>query len=128
MRAKRLIVAVSAVFILFTSIASSGVGRDPAGTAFTYQGRLLEDENAANGVYDLRFTLYDSETAGSQVGSPIERTGVTVEGGLVTVDLDFGPVADGNALWLEVAVRPAGTGTYTVLAPRQRLRPEPQAL
>ncbi len=128
MCAKRLIVGVSAVFILFTSIALSGVGRDPAGTAFTYQGRLLEDENAANGVYDLRFTLYDSETAGSQVGSPIERTGVTVEGGLVTVDLDFGSVADGNALWLEVAVRPAGTGTYTVLAPRQRLRPEPQAL
>ena len=30
------------------------------GTAFTYQGRLLENSSPASGAYDLRFTLYDS--------------------------------------------------------------------
>jgi hypothetical protein len=28
------------------------------GTAFTYQGRLNEGANPANGIYDLRFTIW----------------------------------------------------------------------
>jgi len=128
MCAKRLFVAGAAVLIVSISIAPAGSNRAPAGTAFTYQGRLVEDGNAANGDSDLRFTLYDAATGGTQVGTAIERPGVTVEGGLVTEDLDFGAVAGADALWLEVAVRPSGSGAYTALTPRQRLRPEPQAL
>ena len=33
------------------------------GTAFTYQGRLMDGEVAAEGTYDLRFTLYDADGA-----------------------------------------------------------------
>ena len=32
------------------------------GTAFTYQGRLNVGTNGANGVYDLRFALFDAVT------------------------------------------------------------------
>ena len=37
------------------------------GTAFTYQGRLLEGTNLANGSHDLRFILFDVD----QFGFPI---------------------------------------------------------
>src|SRR6266511_3552092 len=30
------------------------------GTAFTYQGRLAEGSSLASGIYDFRFTIYDS--------------------------------------------------------------------
>lgn len=35
---------------------------------FTYQGRLDEAGTPANGLYDLRFAVYDAETGGSAVG------------------------------------------------------------
>jgi hypothetical protein len=99
------------------------------GTAFTYQGRLTEDGAPANGPYDFRFTLYNSETGGSQVGSTISWGDVSVDNGLFTVRVDFGNVFDGTALWLEVAVRPgASTDDYTVLDPRQPLTATPYAL
>ena len=43
------------------------------GTAFTYQGRLLNDNKAADGVYDLAFSLYDDPNVivGNQVGGTI---------------------------------------------------------
>ncbi len=102
----------------------------PLGTAFTYQGRLVDDGNPANGVYDLRFTLYDAEVGGSAVGSPITLDDVTIADGLFTVQLDFGSSAfTGGARWLQVEIRPGdSTGTYTVLSPRQPLTATPYAL
>ncbi len=100
------------------------------GTAFTYQGRLVDGGNPANGVYDLRFTLYDAPVGGSAVGSPITVDDVAVADGLLTVQLDFGGDAfNGDARWLQVEVRPGNsTGTYTVLSPRQALTATPYAL
>ena len=46
------------------------------GTAFTYQGRLADGGNPANGVYDFQFELYDAETNGVQVGSPVAGPGL----------------------------------------------------
>jgi hypothetical protein len=37
------------------------------GTTFTYQGRLADTGSAANGVYDLRFALYDALSGGAQM-------------------------------------------------------------
>src|SRR5262245_66142100 len=47
--------------------AQSGVGTAAVGAAFTYQGRLTDGGSLANGAYDLRFILYDSEVGGAQV-------------------------------------------------------------
>jgi len=98
------------------------------GTTFTYQGRLSDGGNPANGVYDFQFKLYDAATGGTQVGSTVTKTNVSVTDGLFSVQLDFGAVFDGTALWLEVAVRPSGSGSYTTLSPRQALTAAPYAL
>lgn len=101
----------------------------PAGTAFTYQGRLEDGGSPATGSYDFEFRLFDGAAGGAQVGGTVERPGVVVAGGLFTVDLDFGPGAfTGSARWLEVAVRPAGGGAFTTLSPRQRTNGAPYGI
>jgi len=102
----------------------------PMGTAFTYQGRLADGGVPANGDYDSRFELYDAETDGSQVGDTVFEDDVTVANGLFTVQVDFGTdIFAGDALWLEVGVRPGdSTGAYTTLDPRQELTPVPYAI
>jgi hypothetical protein len=105
------------------------VAAAPSGTAFTYQGRLLQSGVPGEAAVDLRFQLFDAETEGTAVGAPIEATDIVPSGGLFSVPLDFGPLPFlGEAVWIEASVREAGTGDYTVLSPRQRLRPTPYAL
>jgi hypothetical protein len=88
------------------------------GTAFTYQGYLSEGQNPANGLFDLTFSLYDDPEVGNQVGITISKT-ISLTDGLFSVELDFGSVLDGTALWLEIRVRPAGdTEPYSTLLPR----------
>src|SRR5438876_148744 len=87
-----------------------------AGTAFTYQGSLNQSGSPANGSYDFTFKLYDALTSGNQVGSTVSASSVTVSNGLYSASLDFGTSAfQGDARWLEIAVRTAGGGAYTTL-------------
>lgn len=63
------------------------------------------------------------------MGTALTNAVTPVANGLFTVTLDFGAgVFDGNARWLEIAVRPAGGGAFTLLTPRQPLAPAPHAL
>ena len=113
---------------LLTSFAPDIVA-SPAGTAFTYQGRLTSAGQPANGSYDLRFTLYDAANDGGQVGSPVTNAPVTVTNGNFTVLLDFGAVFNGDARWLEIGLRTNGSGSsYTILSARQPLTPSPYAV
>jgi hypothetical protein len=100
------------------------------GTAFTYQGRLNTVGGAANGSYDLTFTVYDSTNEpGTIVAGPLTNSAVSVSNGLFTVTLDFlGGVFDGNPRWLEIGVRSNGAGIFTTLSPRQALLPAPYAI
>jgi hypothetical protein len=101
----------------------------PVGTGFTYQGYLDDGGSPADGLYDFQFTLFDAGAAGTQVGSTVSLSPVTVSDGLFTVELDFGQSAfGGGARWLEITVRPSGGGAYTTLSPRQELSPAPSAL
>ena len=100
----------------------------PIGTSFTYQGKLQKDAAAYTGTADMLFRLYDDPAAGNVVGGDVTLVGVTVNDGLFTVDLDFGDVFDGSALWLEVQVLTPGEADYTTLAPRQALAAAPYAL
>ncbi len=102
----------------------------PVGTAFTYQGELLQGGSPANGKFDFRFRLFDAATGGSQVGPTVTKNDVQVTNGRFTVMLDFGANAfTGNARWLEIEVRPGGSsGSYTRLSPRQSISPVPYAL
>jgi hypothetical protein len=95
--------------------------------AFTYQGRLVDGGQSANGSYDMQFRLGDAATSGNYVAGPITNAPVLVSNGLFTVTLDFGAsVFDGSARWLEIGVRTNGSGgPYMLLSPRQALTTTP---
>jgi len=103
----------------------------PLGMAFAYQGRLLDANNAADGLYDFEFKLFDAADAGVQQGSTIDVNDVDVIDGYFTVELDFGGVFNGDRRWLEVGVR-AGEledpNAYTALSARQEVTATPYAL
>jgi hypothetical protein len=99
-------------------------------TAFTYQGKLTEAGNPANGTYDLQFKLFDALAGGSQVGTTLVREDVPVANGVFTTSLDFGAAAfPGADRWLEISVRPGvSTGVFTALSPLQPLTATPYAV
>jgi N-acetylneuraminic acid mutarotase len=98
--------------------------------AFTYQGHLLSNGAAAQGLFDVRFTLFADQASGTAVAGPVTNLNVTVTAGLFTTPVDFGTnIYDGTPYWLELAVRPGGAADpFTALAPRQALTPVPYAL
>jgi hypothetical protein len=100
------------------------------GTAFTYQGQLRSNSTPVTGSCDFQFSLFDAATGGVQIGAPQTISTVAVSNGLFTVNLDFGTgVFEGAARWLSIDVRcPAGSGSYTLLSPRQALTAVPYAL
>jgi hypothetical protein len=104
----------------------------PVGTVWTYQGRLMDANSAADGEYDFTFKLFDDPNVvdSNQVGNDVNVPDVDVTDGYFTVELDFGgDVFDGDARWLEVGVRPGDSnGVYTALSPRTELTPVPYAL
>ena len=96
-------------------------------TTFTYQGRLDLNGSPANGQFDLRFELFETLAGGGSRIDPSEASNVAVSNGLFVAQVDFGPLAD-KAYWMEIGVRPAGSGSpFTLLNPRQRLTPTPYA-
>lgn len=114
---------------LLLSSSLSRMVADPLASAFTYQGVMEKDGQVLQGPHDLEFRLYDAAILGAQVGPTVPRAGLVLEKGLVLTALDFGASAfDGQARWLEIAVRPSGGETFAVLAPRQALLAAPYAL
>jgi len=125
-------IAIVAVAVLVNAgIATArGVQSAPAallGTSFSYQGYLQDADGPVDDTCDFRLSLWDDLSAGSQVGSTLELTGETVSDGLFTIDLDFGAIFDGTALWLQVGVKCSGDPDFTDLTPRQALNPTPYA-
>lgn len=125
---KRLFSNHSTSPIAALALFAASVAAQPVGTAFTYQGRLSDRGVPANGQYDFTFTLYNAASAGTAVSSPVATNAVAVSNGLFTVSLDFGSAFDGSALWLEIAVRTNGPGSFISLAPRPALTASPYAL
>ncbi|HEX8267739.1 MAG TPA: tail fiber domain-containing protein [Pyrinomonadaceae bacterium] len=97
-------------------------------TAFTYQGKLTDNISAANVTYDLQFALYDALTGGNQVGTTQTHTGVMLNRGIFTVDLDFGSQFPGADRWLEISVKKSSDSSYTTLVPRQKISSVPYAV
>ncbi len=80
-------------------------------TAFTYQAHLMDAGASANGNYDIQFALKNALTAGATVGTPQAVSPVAAVNGIFTVTLDFGSAPfDGGDRWVELGVRPAGSG------------------
>jgi hypothetical protein len=99
------------------------------GTAFTYQGQLNDGGNPANGIYDLRFGVYDAVTNGNAISGSLTNSALAVSNGLFTATLNFGPgIFTGTNYWLDIAVRATGMLNFTTLFPRQPLLPVPYAI
>lgn len=116
--------------VLALSLLNPGLSNALAqGTAFTYQGRLDDGNAPANGIYDLRFALYDEAGGGVLRGGPVTNNAIVASAGLFTMTLNFGAdVFNGAPCWLELAVRTNGSGPFTLLKPRQLLTPAPYAV
>lgn len=120
---------MSKVLLTAAFVVSLCVGVKGQVTEFTYQGSLKDGANAAEGMYDLEFALFDSLAGGAQIGMTQTRAGTAVSKGIFSVKLDYGAAAfTGPDRYLEVRVRPAGGGSYTALTPRQRITSTPFAI
>lgn len=97
-------------------------------SAFSYQGKLVDNSSPANGSYDFQFKLFDALTGGTQQGSTFTVNGVTVTGGIFTVNLDFGGNFPGTDRFLEISVKQTSGSTFTMLSPRQQVTSTPYAI
>ena len=121
----------------FSVLVIATVGAQAQTTAFTYQGRLSDAANPANGAYQIKFYLFDAAAGGNQVGSTLTFDGagsnpaaVQVTNGVFTVRLNFGanPLTSGASRYLEISVKKSSDPGYTTLAPRQELTSAPYAV
>lgn len=117
----KIFVQILALFTLFSTACAQG-------TAFTYQGLLMDGANAATGVYDLRFELYDAASEGTQWGNALTNSATGITNGSFTVTLDFGNQFPGANRWLEIGVRTNGATAFVTLAPRQAITPTPYSI
>jgi len=115
--------------LFFCGFPSVALHAGPVGTAFLYQGRLIDESKAARDQYDFRSALYDAGTGSNRIGPWVTNAPVAVSKGLFTITLDFGTnIFNGTAYWLEIGVRATGSlSDFTTLAPRQSLAPSPYA-
>jgi len=128
---KSLIIMILALSLIICQAELSEAA--PMKGGFTYQGRLIDGEDAADGLYDLQFKLFDVNTAGDQLGDDVNKPDVDIIDGYFTVELDFNDASafDGSSRWLEIGVRPgelSDPNAYTTLGPRQEITAAPYAL
>jgi len=106
------------------------IPQDSVTTAFTYQGRLLDNDAPVNATCDFRFNLYDDAWfSPSLVAGPMDRAAVEVSDGYFSTVIDFGASAfNGEGRQLQILVRcPAGSGEYTTLTGMVTLNAVPYA-
>ncbi len=139
----RVLTSILLCTLLLTLVGNAGAGPAPMqgqlrsgatqaalDTAFTYQGSLSDSGGPVSSTCDFQFKLYSAASGETQVGSTVTKSNITVSNGVFTVQLDFGSDAfNGDARYLDISVRcPAGSGSYTLLTPRQVLAAVPYAL
>ena len=131
--------------------ASRSCGEDDANSRLmTYQGKLSDGNQAANGTYDLQFRLFDTATGSTALTDLITVEDVAVTNGVFTVQLDLTKkepapmptptptpgtpalneaILAGKGGFFQIGVRPGNsTGVFTILTPRQPLTAVPLAM
>jgi hypothetical protein len=96
---------------------------------FTYQGELMDSNNAANGSYDIVIQAFDAASSGNTVGSVSTHNGIIATNGIFTVtDVDLGiGLYNGLDIWLQISVKKTVDVNYTALSPLQKMRSVPYA-
>ena len=99
------------------SIALLGLVSISHAAPWTYRGTLNDGGVPANGRYDIRVTLLNSEKSTSLI-APITLYGVQVENGNFAVDVDFGmDLANAPAMALKTEVQQGSTGFVSLGEP-----------
>ncbi len=112
------------LFLLLSITALASLAQ----TTFTYQGRLYNNGQLANGSYNLRITPFSLATGGAQLAAPLTIPAVNVVDGIFSTTLDFGnSVFLGSPVWLATEVQ-ASSSSFVLLAPRQPVTPTPYAI
>lgn len=121
---------VLAVWLISPASLFAQVNSGLTTSAFTYQGRLVDNGAPANGDFEMAFAVHNNPTNSGAFAGPITLPSVPVTNGLFTVQLDFGAEAFiGAARWLSISVRPAGSNDpFDELLPRQPVLPTPYSL
>lgn len=118
------------ILLIIISINAHAVG-DSIGSAFSYQGELLDSGSPANGDYNIRIALMLTEFPGPFAVTFRDFPTVEVTNGLFNIpEVDFGDaVYDGTEYWLLLLVKKSDDpGSHTALEPRQRLSAVPYAV
>ena len=98
-------------------------------TDFTYQGFLKVDGAPANGSFDFEISICTLLTDGSCTVTLPSINAVQVTDGIFSVSLNFGPAFfTGADKFLEIRVRPTGSGPLTTLTPRVKVTSSPYAI
>lgn len=116
--------------ILALSLNLSSSNAQAVGSAFSYQGELVDNGSPANGDYNFIVRLFPAETGGPGTAVSDEvYNDVPVVNGLFNLELDFGDMVyeDSSQYYLELEVSPSAGGTPVVLAPRTKLLAVPYA-
>lgn len=130
--------SAAALLISFASLnrasAQNGGSQNPqspqvaAGSAFTYQGRLIKNGQPLSGTCDLQFGLWDAASGGNFLNSNTFSS-VPISNGLFTGQIDYGAATfAGDARWIETTVKCAGDPNYITLSPRTKLTAAPYAI
>ncbi|MCB8945263.1 MAG: hypothetical protein H6658_16065 [Ardenticatenaceae bacterium] len=112
-----------------TRLSSTMAESSFVNNVFTYQGRLSDNGQPADGTYDFQVYIF-TEADGGALLEQYSGLGTAVDAGLFQLDIEVDPniFNSGGRRWLEIWVSPAGANTWTTLNPRQEIQPVPQAI
>jgi len=124
-------VVLATLLALLPIVTGPARAGTPQGTAFTYQGTLVQNGTPVDGNVDMVFRLFDAATGGNAIGPTLTYSAgngqaVVVADGVFKLDLDFGsgafnvPVSERR--WLQIAVN------GSTLTPRVAVQNAPYAL
>ncbi|MEQ9207485.1 MAG: hypothetical protein RLN78_08980 [Phycisphaerales bacterium] len=118
----------AAAIIAASSIAATTAKAQLIRDSFTYQGSLSDNGAPANGLYDITFLVYSTETGGTPIASgSVTVNSVEVIDGLFSTEVDFGVAGlvfnTTTTRWIELRVSETGQPGTTILEPRQKLTP-----
>lgn len=75
----------AAVFLAVLATFGVAIPVFAQGTAFTYQGRLYDEVNPANGTYDLTFSVWSVASGPPQASSTVTNLATVVSNGAPTL-------------------------------------------
>ena len=90
----RIRIVIHPAALMFLAILQLQLSAALGATAFTYQGRLADGGQPANGSYDFQFGLYPAGNGGIALGA-VTQSPIVVSNGLFTTTLDFGATFNG---------------------------------